>query len=97
MPQAIASYVQLFVAQHQAEEGDRITVKTAANLVRTMVYNNKDTMEAGIIVAGWDRVGGGQVRRGCEGYVHGGMGECSRGGGGVEMKRASRCLTAHLL
>lgn len=71
VPQAIASYVQLFVAQHQAEEGDRITVKTAANLVRTMVYNNKDTMEAGIIVAGWDRVGGGQVCCGCGGDVHG--------------------------
>ena len=59
--QAIASYVQLFIAQHVAEEGDQISVKTAANLVRGLAYQNKDAMEAGMIVAGWDRWGGGQV------------------------------------
>jgi 20S proteasome subunit beta 1 len=59
--QAIASYVQLFIAQHVAEEGDHIAVKTAANLVRGLAYQNKDALEAGMIVAGWDRVGGGQV------------------------------------
>lgn len=59
--QAIASYVQLFIAQHVAEEGEHITVKTAAHLVRQMAYQNKDALEAGMIVAGWDRVGGGQV------------------------------------
>ncbi|EFJ52966.1 hypothetical protein VOLCADRAFT_102928 [Volvox carteri f. nagariensis] len=59
--QAIAGYVQHFIAQHQAEEGDHVTVKTAANLVKMMAYNNKDIMQAGLIVAGFDKYGGGQV------------------------------------
>ncbi|GLC46633.1 hypothetical protein PLESTB_001761900 [Pleodorina starrii] len=59
--QAIAGYVQHFIAQHQAEEGDQITVKTVANLVKMMAYNNKDFLQAGLIVAGFDKHGGGQV------------------------------------
>ncbi|PNH06257.1 Proteasome subunit beta type-6 [Tetrabaena socialis] len=59
--QAIAGYVQHFISQFQAEEGERITVKTAANLVKTIAYNNKDNLEAGMIVAGFDKHGGGQV------------------------------------
>ncbi|PNW82439.1 hypothetical protein CHLRE_06g279000v5 [Chlamydomonas reinhardtii] len=59
--QAIAGYVQHFIAQHQAEEGEHINVKTAANLVKMMAYNNKDNLQAGLIVAGYDKHGGGQV------------------------------------
>ncbi|GFR50949.1 hypothetical protein Agub_g13269 [Astrephomene gubernaculifera] len=59
--QAIASYVQHFIAQHQAEEGDQISVKTAASLVKMMAYNNKDALQAGLIVAGYDKHAGGQV------------------------------------
>ncbi|KAG2492337.1 hypothetical protein HYH03_009287 [Edaphochlamys debaryana] len=59
--QAIAGYVQHFIAQHQAEENDRISVKTAATLVRTLAYNNKDNLSAGLIVAGWDKHGGEQI------------------------------------
>ncbi|KXZ44844.1 hypothetical protein GPECTOR_61g797 [Gonium pectorale] len=59
--QAIASHVQHFVAQHQAEEGDHISVKTVANLVKMMAYNNKDNLQAGLIVAGFDKHEGGQV------------------------------------
>lgn len=38
-------------------------MKTAANLVKMMAYNNKDNLQAGLIVAGYDKHGGGQVRR----------------------------------
>jgi hypothetical protein len=34
----------------------------AANVFRDMCYNYRDQMVAGIIVAGWDKRDGGQVR-----------------------------------
>lgn len=37
------------------------TVKTAANLFRSLCYQNKDNLMAGIICAGWDPVNGGSV------------------------------------
>jgi len=36
-------------------------VKTAANLFRQILYNNKDALLAGIIIAGWDPYEGAQV------------------------------------
>uniref|UniRef100_A0A7S0VE54 Proteasome subunit beta n=1 Tax=Polytomella parva TaxID=51329 RepID=A0A7S0VE54_9CHLO len=59
--QAIASYVQLFVAQHQAESGEEVRVRTVANMIRQLAYQNKDMLQAGMIVAGWDSEKGGQV------------------------------------
>lgn len=59
--QAIASFVQHFIAQSLAETGEQMGVRTAANLVTQMAYQNKDRLEAGMIVAGWDKHGGGQV------------------------------------
>eukprot|EP00195_Chlamydomonas_chlamydogama_P005760 CAMPEP_0202901310 /NCGR_PEP_ID=MMETSP1392-20130828/14183_1 /ASSEMBLY_ACC=CAM_ASM_000868 /TAXON_ID=225041 /ORGANISM="Chlamydomonas chlamydogama, Strain SAG 11-48b" /LENGTH=217 /DNA_ID=CAMNT_0049587857 /DNA_START=140 /DNA_END=793 /DNA_ORIENTATION=+ len=59
--QAIASYVQLYISQHQAEANEEIPVKTAARLAMNMAYNNKDMLQAGLIIAGWDKYGGGTV------------------------------------
>lgn len=59
--QAVASFVQFYIAQHQAEANERITVRTAAHLVMQMAYSNKDMLQAGMIVAGWDPVAGGSV------------------------------------
>ncbi len=36
-------------------------VKTVANLMRTICYENKDSLLAGLIVGGWDPYEGGQV------------------------------------
>lgn len=36
-------------------------VKTVANLMRKICYNNKDHLMAGLIVGGWDPYEGGQV------------------------------------
>jgi len=59
--QAISSYVQLYIAQHQSEEGEEITVKVAARLATNLAYQNKDNLQAGLIIAGWDKVNGGSV------------------------------------
>ena len=36
-------------------------MKTCANLMRKICYNNKDRMQAGLICGGWDPYEGGQV------------------------------------
>ncbi|OQS02285.1 eukaryotic initiation factor 4E [Thraustotheca clavata] len=61
--QALSDYVRYFVASHADElEGDALPkVHTAATLFRKMCYENKDRLMAGIIVAGYDNVKGGQV------------------------------------
>jgi 20S proteasome subunit beta 1 len=43
--QAIAGFVQLYIAQHQAEENEPIRVKTAANMARQLAYQNKDALQ----------------------------------------------------
>lgn len=43
------------------EMGEPANVRTAANVFRTMCYNYRDDLTAGIICAGWDRREGGQV------------------------------------
>ena len=43
------------------ETGREPLVKTAAHLMKNIVYSNKDQLSAGVIVAGWDPVEGGQV------------------------------------
>jgi len=59
--QAIASYVHYFIAQHQAEKDGQVDVSTAANLATQLAYNNKNMLQAGLIVAGWDPLQGGSV------------------------------------
>lgn len=43
------------------ETGRQPTVKTAAHLMRRLIYGNKDRLQAGVIVAGWDPIHGGSV------------------------------------
>lgn len=59
--QAMASYVQHWVAEHQAEKNGRVDVQTAANLAMQLAYNNKNMLQAGLIIAGWDQHKGGSV------------------------------------
>jgi len=59
--QAIAGYVQLYIAQHQADVNEEITVKTAVHLAQSIAYQNKDKMQAGLILAGWDKQAGASV------------------------------------
>ncbi|RLN86311.1 hypothetical protein BBJ28_00010348 [Nothophytophthora sp. Chile5] len=59
--QALSDYVRYFLSSHAVDLGRPPKVHTAANLFRSLCYNNKDRLLAGIIVAGWDSVKGGQV------------------------------------
>jgi len=59
--QAVTDYVRYFLSSHSIEVGAPPRVQAAANLVRKVCYNNKDNLLAGMIVAGWDPIKGGQV------------------------------------
>ncbi|OWZ11183.1 Proteasome subunit beta type-6 [Phytophthora megakarya] len=59
--QALSDYVRYYLSSHSVELGRLPKVDTAANLFRSLCYHNKDRLLAGIIVAGWDPVKGGQV------------------------------------
>ncbi|KAJ1428361.1 nucleophile aminohydrolase [Ochromonadaceae sp. CCMP2298] len=59
--QAVTDYVKHYVNQHCTELGRLPRVKTCANLMRKVCYNNKDRMQAGMICGGWDPYEGGQV------------------------------------
>lgn len=56
--QAIASYVQFYLSQHQAERGGPVRVETAATLAKQLAYDNKNMLQAGLIIAGHDASGG---------------------------------------
>lgn len=43
------------------EIGEEPQVQSAASLVRNISYKHKEELSAHLIVAGWDRRGGGQV------------------------------------
>ena len=61
--QAISDIVRYQLASHGVTLGEKKKpqVKTAATLFRKFCYDYKDQLMAGIIVAGWDEVNGGQV------------------------------------
>eukprot|EP00188_Purpureofilum_apyrenoidigerum_P005314 Plantae.Rhodophyta-Purpureofilum_apyrenoidigerum.ctg6810.p1 GENE.Plantae.Rhodophyta-Purpureofilum_apyrenoidigerum.ctg6810~~Plantae.Rhodophyta-Purpureofilum_apyrenoidigerum.ctg6810.p1 ORF type:complete len:215 (+),score=37.70 Plantae.Rhodophyta-Purpureofilum_apyrenoidigerum.ctg6810:260-904(+) len=59
--QAISDYVRYYMAMHSLELGDEPKVATSAKLFRELIYRNKANLLAGIICAGYDKVGGGQV------------------------------------
>lgn len=59
--QFVARLVQYYLEQHSLELQEQVQVKTAANLVMQVAYRNKDKLQAGMIVAGWDRHAGGSV------------------------------------
>lgn len=50
-----------FEYQNSLTTGRQPTVKTAAHLMKRLIYQNKDQLQAGVIVAGWDEVDGGSV------------------------------------
>ncbi|KNC83357.1 proteasome subunit beta type-6 [Sphaeroforma arctica JP610] len=59
--QAVANYVQYYLNIHAVELGEDPLVNTAANMFKSICYNNRDNLMAGIICAGWDKTNGGQV------------------------------------
>ncbi|KAJ8668113.1 hypothetical protein QAD02_009776 [Eretmocerus hayati] len=59
--QAIANIVQYHLGFHKMELGTEPRVETAASVFREMCYNYRDSLMAGILVAGWDPIKGGQV------------------------------------
>ncbi|CDP12496.1 unnamed protein product [Coffea canephora] len=59
--QTISDYVRYFLHQHTIQLGQPTTVKVAANLVRLLAYNNKNMLQAGLIVGGWDKYEGGKI------------------------------------
>jgi len=59
--QALTDYVHYYLNQWSLDTGREPTVKTAAHLMRRLIYENKDMLQAGVIVAGWDDVNGGSV------------------------------------
>lgn len=59
--QAIVDYVKHYLEQHTTELGRLPRVKTVANLFKSICYNNKDHLMAGLIIGGWDPYEGGQI------------------------------------
>merc|ERR1719461_377451 len=59
--QAIVDIVQYYLRVLETETGKMPAVETAARLVADLVYKYKNSFLAGLIVAGWDDVKGGQV------------------------------------
>ena len=53
----VAYHTQLYATQHAAQP----KVRTVAKLFSELCYANKDRLQAGIIVAGWDAKEGGKV------------------------------------
>ena len=59
--QNLSMYVVWFLEQHAMELGEEPDVLTAAKLLAKLAYENKSSLQAGLIVAGWDEKRGGQV------------------------------------
>ncbi|CDR37318.1 RHTO0S02e13366g1_1 [Rhodotorula toruloides] len=59
--QAVADVVTAQLSQYEMTHGEKPTVHIAATMLESIIYQNKDRLSAGIIVAGWDRIGGGQT------------------------------------
>jgi 20S proteasome subunit beta 1 len=59
--QAVADFARRFLAEHALEKGAAPSVSAAAKIFRTLCYENKDRLMAGVIVAGFDAAEGGSV------------------------------------
>ncbi|CAK9816271.1 Proteasome subunit beta type-6 [Anthophora quadrimaculata] len=59
--QALSDIVAYHLSLHKIELGMEPLVETAANVFREFCYNYRDSLMAGILVAGWDSRKGGQV------------------------------------
>jgi len=57
--QAISDYVRRFISEHAIDKGTPPTIAATAKLFRTLCYNNKDRLLAGIIIAGVSDAEGG--------------------------------------
>ena len=55
-------YVICTLSRTRMEMGCEPLVHTAATVFKDLCYENRDNITAGIIVGGWDRLKGGQVR-----------------------------------
>lgn len=58
--QAISDYVRYWACSHTADLDREPSVRSVANLVKQLCYNNKH-LQGALIVAGWDIYQGGQV------------------------------------
>ncbi|BGP22037.1 proteasome subunit beta type [Rhodotorula toruloides] len=58
---AVADIVTAQLSQYEMTHGEKPTVHIAATMLEGIIYQNKDRLSAGIIVAGWDQVAGGTV------------------------------------
>nr|ABK92997.1 unknown [Populus trichocarpa] len=59
--QTVSDYVRYFLHQHTIQLGQPATVKVAANLVRLLSYSNKNMLQTGMIIGGWDKYEGGKI------------------------------------
>ncbi|CAG8476866.1 834_t:CDS:10 [Ambispora leptoticha] len=59
--QAIADIVRYYSQMFSAHNGETPSVSIVASLFQELVYTNKDALQAGVIVAGWDKYHGGSV------------------------------------
>ncbi|CAN6551995.1 unnamed protein product [Malus baccata var. baccata] len=59
--QIVSDYVRHFLHQHTIQLGQPATVKVAANLIRLFSYNNKNMLQTGMIIGGWDKYEGGKI------------------------------------
>lgn len=59
--QAVADIVSYYLDLHSVQIGENPLVSTAASVFKKICYENRDSLSAGIICAGWDKKNGGQV------------------------------------
>lgn len=59
--QNVGDYVQHYLTNLSQELDEPPRVRTAAALIQSMCYTNKNWLSASIIIAGWDKYEGGQI------------------------------------
>lgn len=59
--QAVAEFVRYYLEHYSVNFDRKPTAKSAAALFRKLVYENKNSLTAGIIVAGYDEKTGGEI------------------------------------
>ncbi|MQL92195.1 hypothetical protein Taro_024816 [Colocasia esculenta] len=60
-PNQIDASVACCAPRRRIQLGQPSTVKVAANLIRLLSYQNKNMLQMGVIVGGWDKYEGGQI------------------------------------
>ena len=67
----VARYVRHYLGVQATELGNFPPVKSAAQVMREVIYNNKGSLSASMICAGWDPYFGAQLYQvNSEGYFH---------------------------